>query len=179
MAKIYTKTGDNGETSLVGGTRIPKDSELLDAYGIADELNAFIGTIIAELNNPYLTEIQKTLFIIGGILATEPENYNKYWGNCNLKSKICEIEQEIDRMCTEIPPFSGFTLPQGSLLIAHIHICRTICRKLERKMIPIFRQNKNLQESIQYVNRLSDYFYILANFTHSKEKIPLTYWKQE
>ena len=137
MAKIYTKTGDNGETSLVGGKRIPKDSELLDAYGTADELNAFIGTIIAELNNPYLTEIQKTLFIIGGILATEPENYNKYWGNCNLKSKICEIEQEIDRMCTEIPPFSGFTLPQGSLLIAHIHICRTICRKLERKMIPI------------------------------------------
>lgn len=177
MAKIYTKTGDKGETSLVGGKRIPKDSELLDAYGTADELNAFIGTVIAEDENPFLTEIQRTLFVIGGILATEPENYEKFWGNCDLASKITEVELEIDKMCAEVPAFNGFTLPQGSILIANIHVCRTICRKLERKMVPLYQKNNQLQECIQFVNRLSDYFYILANFTHKKKNIPLTYWK--
>lgn len=177
MAKIYTKTGDKGSTSLVGGTRISKDSIILEAYGTADELNAFIGDVIAEENIAYLTDIQRTLFTLGGILATEPENIEKFWNNQNLTEKVQELEREIDNMCQEIPPFQGFTLPQGSKLIAKIHICRTICRKLERKIAPLYLENNLLEPCFQYVNRLSDYFYILANFIHKKHNIDIIYWK--
>lgn len=177
MNKIYTKKGDNGTTSLVGGKRIKKNDVLLDAYGMADELNAFIGAVIAENNLPILTDIQRNLFIVGGILATEEGERNQFWGEINLDKSTENLECEIDRMSETIPPFKGFILPQGSSLIAKIHICRTICRKLERKMVTISETRKDISDLLKYVNRLSDYFFILAEFQHKNEKVPIIYWK--
>jgi cob(I)alamin adenosyltransferase len=169
--KIYTKTGDNGQTSLVGGTRISKGDPILDVYGTIDELNAFIGLIISEKNIPFLSEIQNDLFIIGGVVATEKENFEKYWNLNDLDLKINQMEIEIDQLSSQIPEKKFFTLPQGSKAIAYSHICRTICRKSERKLAPFIKENPYLQPCLKYVNRLSDYFYILARFFHKEDNV--------
>jgi cob(I)alamin adenosyltransferase len=169
--KIYTKTGDQGTTSLVGGTRIAKNDPLLDVYGTIDELNAFIGLLIAEKNLEYLSEIQNDLFIIGGMIATEKENFDKYWPQFDVESKVLKMESEIDRMSQMVPEKNYFTLPQGSKSIAYAHLCRTVCRKSERKLVPFVTQNNYLQPCLKYVNRLSDYFYILTRFFHLEENI--------
>ena len=168
MSKIYTKTGDNGTTSLVGGCRINKSDTILDVYGTCDELNAYIGAIIAEENVPFLTEIQENLFTIGGILATPKDNYEQYWKEVSWNSFLLEIETEIDAMAEALPPLNCFLLPQGSYIIAKTHICRTLCRKLERKMAHFSSENEHFSEILIIVNRLSDYFFILARYFHYK-----------
>jgi len=171
MSKIYTKTGDNGTTSLVGGSRINKSDAILDVYGTCDELNAHIGVIIAEENVPFLTDIQENLFVMGGILATPKENYNQYWEEVSWDAFLSEIETEIDAMEEELPPLNTFLLPQGSFIIAKAHICRTLCRKLERKMAHFSSENEHFSEILKIANRLSDYFFILARYFHYKFEI--------
>ena len=175
--KIYTKKGDNGVTSLVGGKQVCKTSPLLEAYGTVDELNASIGLIIADFPSPFLTEIQQQLFVVGGLLATEPQQWDKFWKNVDIQSCVFIIEREIDKLSAELEPLKQFLLPQGSKTIAQCHVSRTICRRLERRICDIYQGEKGCFLILQYVNRLSDYFFILARFLHRNNNIPEIYYK--
>ena len=177
MNKIYTKTGDTGITSLVGGNCVHKSDDILNVYGTCDELNAHIGALLAEENLPFLTEIQEKLFIMGGILATPKEKYNQYWKDISWNSFLMFIEKEIDQMDEKLEPLHSFLLPQGSRAIAQAHICRTICRKLERKIALFCVQDESFLTLLQITNRLSDYFFILARFFHKKSEINEKYLK--
>ena len=128
--KIYTRTGDNGTTSLSDGSRVPKDSPLLHAYGTVDELNSFIGTVISQNPDDFLTKVQNELFIVGGMLATPPADWEKYWQADRLAAFTAEVEHEIDRLNAQLDPLRGFILPQGSRLIAESRLIkdgRTTC----------------------------------------------------
>ena len=171
MSKIYTKTGDYGTTSLVGGSRVSKSEPILDLYGTCDELNAHIGVLIAEVNSSFLTDIQEKLFTVGGILATPTDKYEQYGKNVCWDSFLNKIENEIDEMDEILQPLHTFLLPQGDRAITQAHVCRTICRKLERKIASFYSQNNSFLVLLQIVNRLSDYFYILARFLHKKLEI--------
>lgn len=175
--KIYTKNGDKGETSLVGGKRIKKTDPLIEAYGTLDELNAHIGMVIAEIPFPFLTDMQRLLFVMGGMLATEPDKWAQYWPDTDLEVHLKNIECEIDRLNADLEPFKGFILPQGSATIAHIHVCRTVCRRAERCIAHISEKNSQYGFILKLTNRLSDYFFILALFCHKKNNIDITYWK--
>jgi cob(I)alamin adenosyltransferase len=177
MSKIYTKSGDAGYTSLVGGISVHKSDAILDAYGTCDELNAHIGALIAEENLPFLTEIQEKLFLVGGILATPKEKYEQYWKDISWDHFLLKIEKEIDEMDEKLLPLHSFLLPQGSRAIAQTHICRTVCRKFERKISHFSTQNNTWVALLQIANRLSDYFFILSRFFHYKYNIEEKYLK--
>ena len=175
MHKIYTKSGDTGKTSLVGGNRVNKSDLILDVYGTCDELNAHIGALIAEENLPFLTEIQEKLFIIGGILATPKDKYEQYWKEISWQTFLTKIEQEIDKMDAALVSMHSFLLPQGSHAIVQAHLCRTVCRRLERKIAHVCVQNDPFMSLLQITNRLSDYFFFLARFLHKKLNIEEKY----
>jgi len=177
MSKIYTQTGDDGTTSLVGGNRIKKSDIILDVYGTCDELNAQIGALIEEENIPFLTEIQEKLFLIGGILATPKERYEQYWKEVSFDSFLQKIEEEIDRMDFNLTPLQSFVFPQGSRAIAQVHICRTFCRKLERKIASVSDENNTFISLLKITNRLSDFFFVLSRFLHKKNNIEEIYLK--
>jgi len=172
--KIYTKKGDQGYTSLVGGTRVPKNNPLLHVYGTLDELNSFIGVLIAYQNYPSLTKIQQDLFKIGGLIATEPELRERHWKGLDPKVMTQQVEEEIDQISAQLEPLRSFILPQGSHAIAYAHVCRTICRRTERELIQLAQEDQQLQLSCSYINRLSDFFYILARYFHKIENIDVT-----
>jgi cob(I)alamin adenosyltransferase len=177
MSKIYTKTGDSGSTSLVGGTRISKSDPILDLYGTCDELNAHIGALIAEENLPFLTEIQEKLFVIGGIMATPQKLTEQYWKEVSWDSFLAIVEDEIDKMSIALSPLHSFLLPQGSRAIAQANICRTVCRRMERKISKFCSQDSVFISLLQVSNRLSDFFFILARFLHNKYEIQEKYVK--
>lgn len=174
--KIYTKTGDKGETSLFGGARVPKSHVRVEAYGTVDELNSYIGLLTDLIETPQyktvLKEIQDRLFTIGSILATEPSKQMK---TPDLKNEDIQLlENEIDTMDAELPPLKNFILPGGHSTVSFCNIARTVCRRAERLVInlvllekeegqPINPHNELGQAlSIQYLNRLSDYLFILG-----------------
>lgn len=169
--KIYTKKGDQGYTSLVGGTRVLKNNPLLYVYGTLDELNSFIGVLIAHQNYPFLTQIQQDLFKIGGLIATEPQNRERYWKNLDPQTMTQQVEQEIDQISAQLEPLRSFILPQGSHSIAYAHVCRTICRRAERELVHLAQEDQQLQLCSGYLNRLSDFFYILSRYFHKIENI--------
>ena len=173
--KIYTRTGDKGTTSLSDGSRISKSDILLHAYGTVDELNSFIGVIISQ--NP--DQVQNELFVVGGMLATPVANWEKYWKVERLAEFTAELEREIDRMSAELPPMRGFILPQGSKLIADTHVCRTVCRRAERFVVALIDQNEAYQKVQVLLNRLSDFFFILARYFHKKENISETLYQSD
>ena len=175
--KIYTKKGDRGETSLVGGERIRKDNPLLDAYGTLDELNASIGLILAEIDYEELVEIQRRLFVIGGMLATPVKDWCNYWNDVDIEKYIQGIEASIDSKSQELPPMKSFILPGGSRAIAQVHFTRTICRRAERNIAAIANNNSDYLLLLQYVNRLSDYFFILVRYLHKEYGISEKHWK--
>ena len=162
--KVYTKTGDKGLTSLYGGTRIPKSHIRIEAYGTIDELNAFIGLlndmIQDEEVNTLLLEVQRRLFTIGANLATAK---NKHVTPPDiLESDIELMEQSIDEMETQLAPLKAFILPGGHPVVSNCHICRTICRRAERRIIAIDLEENVDPIIIKYVNRLSDYLFVLG-----------------
>ena len=175
--KIYTRTGDNGTTSLSDGSRISKGSVLLHAYGTVDELNSFIGAVISQNPNDFLTKVQNELFVVGGMLATPVANWEKYWKVERLAEFTAELEQEIDKLSAELEPMRGFILPQGSRLIADTHICRTVCRRAERYVVQLMEEDEAYKNVQVLLNRLSDFFFILARFFHKKENISETIYK--
>lgn len=175
--KIYTRTGDNGTTSLSDGSRISKSDVLLHAYGTVDELNSFIGVVISQISDDFLTKLQNELFVVGGMLATPVASWERYWKVERLEEFTREIEHEIDRMSAELEPMRGFILPQGSRLIADTHVCRTVCRRAERYVAELAARDDNYKKVQVLLNRLSDFFFILARFFHKKENISETIYQ--
>ena len=170
--KIYTKTGDGGTTALFGGTRVPKDHIRIDSYGTVDELNSYIGLIrdqeMAVHYKEILIEIQDRLFTVGAILATPPEKEVLKNGQSRLKNlgiletDILLLENEIDSMETALPPMTHFVLPGGHTTVSYCHIARCVCRRAERLAVHLDHQEPVEQLTIQYLNRLSDYLFVLA-----------------
>lgn len=164
--KIYTKTGDKGRTSLIGGKRVPKNSARLEAYGTVDELNSYLGMIrsfpLEEQIIAELTEIQSRLFDVGGNLATDPENANVKMQLGVAEKDIRLLEEAIDRMDAEVPPLKYFVLPGGDQLVSFCHIARTVCRRAERRILDLADEAAVDEAVLKYVNRLSDYLFILS-----------------
>ena len=175
--KIYTRTGDKGTTSLSDGSRVSKNDILLHAYGTVDELNSFIVVVISQISEEFLTKVQNELFVVGGMLATPVSNWEKYWNVDRLTEFTTELEHEIDRMSAELEPMRGFILPQGSKLIADTHVCRTVCRRAERYVVALMEVDEAYQKVQVLLNRLSDFFFILARFFHKKENISETLYQ--
>jgi len=170
--KIYTKSGDKGNTSLFGGTRVPKNHIRIEAYGTVDELNSYIGLIrdqkIAEHNKQILIQIQNDLFTLGAMLATSPEKERLKNGKERLSipkitNKSVELlENEIDAMNETLPAMSNFVLPGGHTTVSFCHIARCVCRRAERKTTKLNTENTIDEQIIIYLNRLSDYLFVLA-----------------
>lgn len=170
--KIYTKTGDTGETSLFGGTRVPKHNLRIDSYGTVDELNSWIGLVrdqpVDELSKAFLIEIQDKLFTIGAILATPPEKTLLKNGKERLNiSKISDLdiaklEGKMDQMDVDLPQMTHFILPGGHQSVSFCHITRTVCRRAERLASELNAIEPIDGQVIKYLNRLSDYLFVLA-----------------
>ncbi len=173
MSKIYTKTGDKGQTSLVGGTRVPKYHARIEAYGTVDELCSYIG-LIHDLDEnterkKLLQNIQCKLFIAESLLATEKEVAKQL--PHLIYADIALLESQIDMMDSELPELQNFILPSGTVLTSHAHIARCICRRAERIIIKLSEEEHVDNLVIIYVNRLSDYLFTLARkFLHEQGK---------
>lgn len=175
-SKLYTRTGDKGMTSLADGSRIAKTSARIEAYGTIDELNSFIGALLAsqpleELSRKFLTSVQLSLFDIGGYLATDATVNPSLAAQLlpDISRLMPALEAEIDRLDSLVPPMKSFVLPAGSASCAATHVCRTVCRRAERRILTLQQtsgEDSVSPEVIAYVNRLSDYFFILARFNN-------------
>ncbi|MBW6537525.1 MAG: cob(I)yrinic acid a,c-diamide adenosyltransferase [Mariniphaga sp.] len=180
--KIYTKTGDDGSTGLVGGTRVKKYDVRLEAYGTVDELNAVIGVVrsyklpanVAEM----LVEIQNKLFNIGSRLATD-EKGEAFTQKLSITEKhISFLENAIDEMERELPKLKHFILPGGNLAAAQCHVARTVCRRAERRILEFAENEKVQTEILKYINRLSDFLFVLARKLHASSGIEEKAWKK-
>lgn len=177
---VYTKTGDTGTTSLVGGTRVPKTHIRLEAYGTVDELSSYIGLLITYIKDTddqhFLTSIQNKLFVVNACLATDTEKAQVQPYNITSED-VNEVEQEIDHIDEELPPLKAFVLSGGCREAALSHVCRTVCRRAERRILSLSEHYPVAKELTSYINRLSDYFFVLArknNISNNKEEI---FWK--
>jgi cob(I)alamin adenosyltransferase len=170
--KVYTKTGDKGTTALFGGTRVPKHHVRIESYGTVDELNAHIGLIrdqdIDQGHKNSLMEVQDRLFTVGAILATDPQKALLKNGKNRLNipkissEDIEGLEQKIDLMETGLPPMTHFVLPGGHPTVSFCHIARTVCRRAERLASQLNEIEPFQAETLMYINRLSDYLFVLA-----------------
>ena len=178
--KIYTKTGDTGTTSLFGGKRVSKADLRIDTYGTVDELNSYIGLVrdqeVNQKRKEVLVEIQDRLFTIGSILATEPGNSKVKIPSVQEKD-IKFLEKEIDAMDAELPPMRFFVLPGGHPSVSIGHVARTVCRRAERLTIALDQVEKVEPLVIKYLNRLSDYLFVLCRKMASDLKVEETPWK--
>ncbi|UZD23705.1 cob(I)yrinic acid a,c-diamide adenosyltransferase [Algoriphagus halophytocola] len=163
--KIYTKTGDEGQTSLLGGTRVPKFDVRIDAYGTVDELNSHIGMLkdqeVNWMRAEVLKEIQDRLFTIGADLATDPAKQNVKKPDL-LESDIEMLEKQIDEMEKPLPPLKSFILPGGHPSVSFGHLARTVCRRCERIVSELAAMEEVSELVIKYLNRLSDYLFVLC-----------------
>ncbi|MBI9038820.1 MAG: cob(I)yrinic acid a,c-diamide adenosyltransferase [Bacteroidales bacterium] len=179
MSRIYTKTGDKGETSLIGGSRVKKNHPRIEAYGTIDELNSYIGLIrsqeIPVETITALIEIQKHLFIIGSILATDSKIIKKNPFEIS-EENIKFLEDEIDKMNIELPVLKSFILPGGNLTVSFCHIARCVCRRAERIVFG-FSSNEYDNSMLKiYLNRLSDYLFVLARKVGKDTNLKVTHW---
>lgn len=166
--RVYTRTGDLGETSLSGGTRVPKDHSRLEAYGTVDELNSHLGLLQASIADPEekirLTRIQNRVFAVTSNLAYDGTD-QPAWLPFILDEDIQELEKAMDSMLDRIPPLTQFILPAGHPVVAMCHIARTVCRRAERRMVTLSREVTVQPVLVRYINRLSDYLFVLARKT--------------
>ncbi len=172
--KIYTKTGDKGETGLFAGSRVSKNSERIEAYGTIDELNSFIGLTITEVKSnevkSLLEKIQNQLFITGSELATPEIDTNKKLNVPRVTPEFSfEIEKSIDNFESQLEELKHFILPGGSKSAAFLHICRTITRRAERRVVTLSKKEKIGENILIFLNRLSDLFFVLARFENMQE----------
>lgn len=177
--KIYTKTGDLGKTSLLGGTRVAKDEVKIEAYGTLDELNALLG-ILRDVNEDNHTktiikEIQDRIFTMGAELASEPDQNKKKTPDL-FEKDITLLEKEMDRMNETLPPMTHFILPGGHLHVSYAHLARTVCRRAERRIITLTKHEQVNPLIIQYVNRLSDYLFVLSRWMTNELKAEEIKW---
>lgn len=159
--KIYTKTGDDGTTGLFGGKRVSKDDLRIEAYGTVDELNSFVGSLADhDKDNELLTSIQHRLFTIGSSLAADPDK--QLITPDILPADIESLESAMDTMNEGLPELRHFVLPGGHPAVSAAHICRTVCRRAERRCISLNKESPLDLLLVQYLNRLSDYFFVLS-----------------
>jgi cob(I)alamin adenosyltransferase len=187
LNRIYTKRGDSGDTSLAGGQRVPKDSLRIEAYGTVDELNAFVG--VANLScqeqigqDPrvgllaaIIRRVQHELFNLGSILATRPEDVHPKQARIT-SAEVEQLEREIDAMNEDLPPLRSFVLPGGTRLNADLHVCRTVCRRAERLLVALSREEQVPPETIQYLNRLSDALFVWSRWANLVLHVPEVLW---
>jgi len=179
--KIYTKTGDQGETGLFGGKRIYKDEQRIKSYGAADQLNCSLGLALAEKDFPItlrdiFIRIQNELFLVGSELATPPDAKSPI--ELLDPSAVEQLEKEIDQMESKLPALQNFILPGGCRPGALLHQARTFCRHLETEVISLHRQeNPQRQTLLMYVNRLSDFLFVAARFVNHELGHTETVWK--
>jgi cob(I)alamin adenosyltransferase len=179
--KIYTKTGDKGETGLFGGERVSKSSLRLDAYGSIDELNSFLGLAIVEVASSeiknVLIDLQNKLFALGSDLATPETEKNKKLNITRLPDTyILEIEQAIDKYQAQLDELKNFILPGGTKGSALLQICRTISRRAEREVVALKNTEQIGENIVIFLNRLSDLFFVLSRFENKYSNIPDTKW---
>ena len=176
--KIYTRTGDTGDTSLFGGARVAKNDPRIEAYGTVDELNSFIGVArSAWPASPIdidLHQMQMDLFEIGAHLASP--GMSRFPGV--EEKRIEELERAIDAMEAELEPLKSFILPGGAPASAHLHVARTVCRRAERLVVGLHDDSPATQSSIRYLNRLSDYLFVAARFINSRLGVPDVPWRR-
>jgi len=181
-SRVYTKTGDEGKTSLIGGTRVYKSDIRIEAYGTVDELNSFVGFLRDQIPGhfqvPTLLRIQNELFVLGALLAEDKEKNKMHLPELK-ESSVLELEKNIDIMDEQLPPMRFFVLPGGHTAVSAAHICRTVCRRAERCVIDLSQKAEIHPLIIKYLNRLSDYFFVLSRqlaMDFKAEEIP---WKPE
>lgn len=178
--RVYTKTGDKGETSLIGGTRLPKQHIRIEAYGTVDELNSFIGVVrdqgIDEHSKSVLIEIQDRLFTLGSLLAADPEK-NKMKLPEIIEGDILFLEKEIDKMDEVLPEMKHFVLPGGHQAVSFCHVARCVCRRAERATLKLAENDKVEEIIYKYLNRLSDYLFVLSRKLAHDLKVEETPWK--
>ena len=180
--KIYTKTGDKGTTSLIGGTKVPKSHLRIEAYGTIDELNSYIGLCKDLINdksvNTILQETQDRLFTIGSSLACDPVKEPKMKIPDLKEEDVTLLEKEIDRMNDIIPAMKSFVLPGGHSTVSHLHIARCVCRRAERCCVRLELETLEIDPLIlKYLNRLGDYLFVLARYTAHLLNAPEIPWK--
>ncbi len=177
--KVYTKTGDKGTTALFGGSRVPKSHIRIESYGTVDELNSYVGLVRDQpVNNDraeVLAAIQEKLFVIGSILATEPGN-TKVKVPTLQENDVKRLETEMDRMDEHLPVMKNFVLPGGHQSVSFCHITRCVCRRAERLVIQLNESEPVDPLVIQYLNRLSDYFFVLARMMVQELNVKETPW---
>jgi cob(I)alamin adenosyltransferase len=180
--KIYTRTGDQGDTGLFGGGRVPKDHPRVAAYGDVDELNSAVGLVRAttagEFFDPLLESIQRDLFSIGGHLATpDPDRVSKALEKASLSpDRVAEFERIMDEAVESLPPLRAFVLPAGTRVAAVLHLARTVCRRAERSVVHLARSDAVPELFVVYLNRLSDLLFTLARLANVRDGVPDSTW---
>ena len=192
-SNVYTRTGDAGQTSLIGGTRVSKTDLRLEAYGTVDELNAQLGLLHTYLADPtadesvvatravdaaLLLRVQSDLFSVGASLATDTSKLPPRPTAIVTPEMVSELEQAIDRIDSQLPPLRLFILPGGGRAAAVAHVCRTVCRRAERRILALAEQADVAPELLAYVNRLSDYLFVLSRKLNVDEKIEEIIWNK-
>ena len=180
--KIYTKTGDKGKTSLIGGTKVFKSDLRIEAYGTVDELNSYVGLCLDHLKshsvNNVLAEIQDRLFTIGSALACDPDKESKLKIPDLHEADVELLEKEIDKMNEVLAVMKSFILPGGHIAVSTLHIARCVCRRAERCCVRMQKKEMEVEPLIiKYLNRLSDYLFVLARFAAHELKIEEIPWK--
>lgn len=187
LNRIYTKRGDAGETGLAGGQRVPKDSLRIESYGTVDELNAFVGLALVSCyeqsgHDPnigllcgIIRRVQHELFNLGSILATKPEDVHAKQARIT-PAEIAQLEREIDAMNEDLPPLRSFVIAGGTRLNAELHVARTVCRRAERLVVALAREEQIPAEAIQYLNRLSDAMFVWSRWANHILRIPEVLW---
>jgi len=178
--RIYTKTGDKGDTSLFGGQRVPKDALRIEAYGTVDELNSVLGLVRADNADAeidgILADVQDQLFDLGADLATPRSAEKKPIKRIEVRTAQ-QLEKVIDAIEPSLKPLRSFILPGGSAVAARLHFARTVCRRAERAVVRLSR-NEDIGEAVMiYLNRLSDMLFILARYANQKARVPEVKWK--
>jgi cob(I)alamin adenosyltransferase len=182
LNRIYTKAGDQGQTHLAGGQRVAKDSARIECYGTVDELNAFTGMAAISAAEsvpslvPILRRVQHELFNLGSILATRPEDVHPNQARVT-EVEIRQLETEIDRMNAGLAPLRSFVLPGGTRLNTELHACRTVCRRAERLAVTLGREEQIPPEAIQYLNRLSDAFFVWSRWVNHVLGVAEVLWE--
>jgi cob(I)alamin adenosyltransferase len=188
LNRIYTRSGDQGQTSLVGGQRVPKDDLRIDTYGTVDELNSLVGVARITCNElagshpalrsfgVVLTRIQHELFNLGSILATLPADVHPKQARVGPE-EIHQLEREIDEANETLPALRSFVLPGGSRLSAELHVCRTVCRRAERLLVALSRRDAVPADSVQYLNRLSDALFVWSRWVNVVLRAEETLWQ--
>lgn len=182
MTKIYTRRGDNGMTDLVGGVRISKADVRLEAYGTIDELSSHLGLLVAMMEQgeerEHIIRVQNNLFCVASHLATDQSQTPLYPSAFLPQGETEQLEQRIDKLKGQLPEAQGFILPGGCVAAAQCHVCRTVCRRAERRIAELATKAVVGSDIIKYINRLSDYLFVLAKIINFNTGTPELLWQK-